>query len=214
MRFYHWGCKYTYKHIPSPYPGDVGHHNHPFLGPSVLAGSLMRLAHSWHPSHRASTSDLHGLVYAPPISGWTMALIPFVTSYLNNTQYCPLLAPRNQTSQEVTHPGTTLAKAYLTAKIWWDHDHHGFKTRYHWECKYTYKHIPSPYLGDVGRHNSKRGCKTKIKRISMLFRPKKTDHVGLNVQQVTPPTIYIKDFTIEKKFQTLTLLVRFLSHRI
>jgi len=29
------------------------------------------------------------------------------------TQYCPLLAPPNQTSQEVTHPSTTLAKARL-----------------------------------------------------------------------------------------------------
>jgi hypothetical protein len=31
------------------------------------------------------------------------------------TQYCSLLAPPNQTSQEVTHPGTTLAEARLTA---------------------------------------------------------------------------------------------------
>jgi hypothetical protein len=33
------------------------------------------------------------------------------------TQYCPLLAPPNQTSQEVTHPGTVLAEARLTAEF-------------------------------------------------------------------------------------------------
>jgi hypothetical protein len=40
----------------------------------------MGLAYSWHPSQRAFASNLHGLVHAPPISGWAMALIPFVTS--------------------------------------------------------------------------------------------------------------------------------------
>ena len=70
---------------PSPYPGDVGRHNHPLLGPSILVGGLMRLAHSWHPSQRASTSDLHGLVHAPPILGWAMALIPFLTPHPNDT---------------------------------------------------------------------------------------------------------------------------------
>ena len=102
---------------PSPYPGDVGRHNHPLLRPSVLAGGLMGLAHSWHPSQRASASDLHGLVHAPPISGWAMALIPFVTPHPNDSQYCPLLAPLNQTSQEVTHPGTTFAEARLTVEF-------------------------------------------------------------------------------------------------
>jgi hypothetical protein len=33
------------------------------------------------------------------------------------TQYCPLLTPSNQTSQEVTHLGTTLAEARLTAEF-------------------------------------------------------------------------------------------------
>ena len=84
---------------PSLYPGYVGRHNHPILRPSVLAGGLMGLAHFWHPSQRVSASDLHGLVHAFPISGWAMALIPFVTPHLNDTQYCPLLAPPNQTSQ-------------------------------------------------------------------------------------------------------------------
>jgi hypothetical protein len=40
-----------------------------------------------------------------------------VTSQPNNTQYCPLLAPLNQTSQEVTHPDTTPAEACLTAEF-------------------------------------------------------------------------------------------------
>jgi hypothetical protein len=40
-----------------------------------------------------------------------------VTSHPNETQYCPLLAPLNQTFQEVTYPGITLAEARLTAKF-------------------------------------------------------------------------------------------------
>jgi len=39
---------------------------------------------------------------------WDVTIIP---------QYCPLLAPLNQTTQEVTHRGTTLAEARLTAKF-------------------------------------------------------------------------------------------------
>jgi hypothetical protein len=102
---------------PSLYPSDVGRHNHPLLGPNIPASGLMGLAHSWHPSQRVFASDLHGLVHASPISGWTMALIPFVTPHPNDTQYCPLLAPPNQTSQKVTHPDTTLAEARLTAEF-------------------------------------------------------------------------------------------------
>jgi hypothetical protein len=33
------------------------------------------------------------------------------------TQYCLLLAPSNQTSQEVTFPGTIIAEAHLTAEF-------------------------------------------------------------------------------------------------
>jgi hypothetical protein len=33
------------------------------------------------------------------------------------TQYCPLLAPPNQTSQKVTHLGIALAEARLTAEF-------------------------------------------------------------------------------------------------
>ena len=43
-----------------------------------------------------------------------MALIPFVTLYPVDIQYCPLLAPPNQTSQKVTHHlDTTLTEARL-----------------------------------------------------------------------------------------------------
>jgi hypothetical protein len=47
----------------SSFPGDVGCHNHPLLGPSVPAG------------------DPHRLVHAPTNSGKAMALIPFVTTH-------------------------------------------------------------------------------------------------------------------------------------
>jgi hypothetical protein len=76
----------------------VGRHNHPFLGPSVLAG------------------DPHGLVHVPHLR-----LGNGSDTICNNsppmTQYCPLLAPPNQTFQEVTHPGTTLTEARLTAEF-------------------------------------------------------------------------------------------------
>jgi hypothetical protein len=64
----------------------------------------------------------------PPLGPTTHPLIFFffklnklgmrhVTSHFNDTQYCLLLAPPNQTSQEVTHPSTTLAEAYLIAEF-------------------------------------------------------------------------------------------------
>jgi hypothetical protein len=68
------------------------------------------------------------------------------------TQYCLLLAPPNQTSQEVTHPGITLTEARLTAEFWLVHGYHGFKTR----CviKGAFIHIStSSFPGDVRRHN-------------------------------------------------------------
>ena len=40
-----------------------------------------------------------------------------ITPHPNDTQYCPLLAPLSQTSQKVTHPGTTLTEARLTAEF-------------------------------------------------------------------------------------------------
>ena len=54
---------------PSPYLGEVGRHNHPLLGPNIPTSGLMGLAHSWHPSQRASASDLHEPVHALPILG-------------------------------------------------------------------------------------------------------------------------------------------------
>jgi hypothetical protein len=40
-----------------------------------------------------------------------------VTPHPNDIQYCPLLAPPNQISEEVTHPGTTLIEVRLTAEF-------------------------------------------------------------------------------------------------
>ena len=37
---------------------------------------------------------------------------------------------RARTSEAVTHPGTTLARAHLTAEFLWDLGLHGFKTRH------------------------------------------------------------------------------------
>jgi hypothetical protein len=54
---------------------------------------------SWPGSSNRSTSSL-----SPPL---------LLTSHPNDTQYCPLLAPLNQTFQEVTHLGTAPAEARL-----------------------------------------------------------------------------------------------------
>jgi hypothetical protein len=53
---------------PFPYPGDVGHHNHPLLEPSVPAGDPHRIT-PFLASHRVLASNPHGLVHAAPISG-------------------------------------------------------------------------------------------------------------------------------------------------
>jgi hypothetical protein len=55
-------------------------------------------------------------VHAPPISGWVMALIPFVMTTPNDTILSTFGSP-NQTSKEVTHPGIALAEARLTAEF-------------------------------------------------------------------------------------------------
>jgi len=67
-------------------------------------------------------------------------------------QYCPLLVPPNQTSQEFTYPSTTLAEARLTAEFWLVHGHHGFKT--HCVKNGAFIHIStSPFPGNVGCNN-------------------------------------------------------------
>ena len=45
------------------YSGNVEHHNHPILGPSVLTGNP------------------YGLVHVPPILGLVLALISYVTPH-------------------------------------------------------------------------------------------------------------------------------------
>jgi hypothetical protein len=40
-----------------------------------------------------------------------------ITPHPNDTQYCPLLAPPNQTSQGVTHPDTTFVEAFLIVEF-------------------------------------------------------------------------------------------------
>jgi len=99
-----------------PFPGDVGRHNHPLLGPSVPAGDPHGIT-QFLASQQVPTGDLHGLIYGPPISGWEMALIPFCNNPPPMTQYCLLLAPPNQASKEVTYLGTTLAEARLTTEF-------------------------------------------------------------------------------------------------
>jgi hypothetical protein len=64
----------------SPFPGDVGRHNHPLLGPSVPASDPHGIT-PFLESQQVPASDSYGLVYGPPISGWEMALIPFVTTH-------------------------------------------------------------------------------------------------------------------------------------
>jgi hypothetical protein len=78
----------------------VGRHNHPLLGPNIPAGDPNGLVHA--PPHLRLGNDSDTICNDPP----------------STTQYCPLLSLPNQTSQEVTYPGTTLAEARLIAKFW------------------------------------------------------------------------------------------------
>jgi hypothetical protein len=75
----------TLKHVVSrrvrTYLGDVRRHNHPLLGPSVLAGDPHEITQFFE-SQRVPTGDPHKLVHAPPISVWAMVLIPFVMTHL------------------------------------------------------------------------------------------------------------------------------------
>jgi hypothetical protein len=73
-----------------PYPDDVGRYNHHLLGPIVTYGNP-----HWH-------------VHTLSISSWAMTLIPFVTTHHNDI-ILSAFGFSNQTSQEVTHLGTTFA---------------------------------------------------------------------------------------------------------
>jgi hypothetical protein len=64
----------------SPFPGDVGRHNHPLLGPSVPASDPHGIT-QFLAAQQVPANDTHGLMHAPPISGCAMALIPFVTTH-------------------------------------------------------------------------------------------------------------------------------------
>jgi hypothetical protein len=64
----------------SSFLDDVGCHNHPLLGPSVPADDRHGIT-PFLASEQVPASDPHGLVHGPPISGWEMALIPFVTTH-------------------------------------------------------------------------------------------------------------------------------------
>ena len=70
---------------------------------------IKRVVTSNRPNHAVGTDENREI-----IAGWTA---PPLTPHPNDTQYCPLLAPPNQTSQEVTHPGTTLVEARLIAEF-------------------------------------------------------------------------------------------------
>jgi len=64
----------------SLFPGNVACHDHPLLGPSVSTGDPHGIP-QFLESQRVPAGDPHGLVHVPPISGWTMALIPDVTTH-------------------------------------------------------------------------------------------------------------------------------------
>jgi len=53
----------------------------------------------------------------PVVIGKSQQIRNFCNDSPTMTQYCPHLDPSNQTSQEVTHPSTTLAEARLTAEF-------------------------------------------------------------------------------------------------
>jgi hypothetical protein len=74
-------------------------HNHRLLGPNFPAGDPHELVHAL--PHLRLGNDSDTICNDPP----------------QTTQYCPLLAPPNQTFQEVTHPGSSLAEVRLTVEF-------------------------------------------------------------------------------------------------
>jgi hypothetical protein len=58
----------------------MGHHNHPFLEPSAPADDPHMIT-AFLVSQQVPTSDPHGLVHTPLISGWVTPLILFVTTH-------------------------------------------------------------------------------------------------------------------------------------
>jgi hypothetical protein len=101
----------------------VRRHNHPVLGPSVPAGDSYGIT-PFLASQQVPVSDPHGLVHAPPYlrlgNGSDTIWDGIARVYgLNEIQAREMvLAPLNQTSQEVTHLGTTLVEVCLTAEFW------------------------------------------------------------------------------------------------
>jgi len=83
--------------------------------PEFPLATLMRSPYSWCPS-KCPLVTLMALCTLPPISGWAMALIPFATTHPNDIILSAFSSP-NQTSQEVTHSGTTLLEACLTVEF-------------------------------------------------------------------------------------------------
>jgi hypothetical protein len=92
----------------------------------------------------------HGLVHTHPHLWLGNGSNIICNDAPKTTQYCPLLALPNQTSLEVTHLGTTLTKARLTAEF----GHHGFKMHCVKKGVNIYIRTSSfPYSGTMGRQN-------------------------------------------------------------
>jgi hypothetical protein len=120
------------KHIPIPIPSRCGTFTQ-FLA-----------------SQRVPVGNPHGLVHTPPHLRLGNGSNTIYNDAPKTTQYCPLLAPLNQTSLEVTHLGTTLTKARLIAEF----GHHGFKMHCVKNGANIYIRTSSfPYSGNVGRQN-------------------------------------------------------------
>jgi hypothetical protein len=87
----------------------------PLLGPSVPVGDPFGIP-PLLASQRVPAGDPQACTHSHHIRLGNSSNI-IRNDSPQRTQYCLLWAPPNQTSQEVSHPGTTLAEACLTAEF-------------------------------------------------------------------------------------------------
>jgi hypothetical protein len=115
MRCVKKGANIYINAYPFTYSGDMGRHNHPLLGLSVLASDPYRIT-TFLASQRVHASDPHGLctLHYIRLGNGSDIICNDPPQRHNIIRFLALLI---QTFQDVTHSSTTLAKAYLTAEF-------------------------------------------------------------------------------------------------
>jgi hypothetical protein len=86
-------CIFVHPHSYTKAMWDVT--NYPPMGPRVPAGDPYEIT-TFLASQRVLAGDPHGIVHAPSILGWAMALIPFVTTNSQKHNIVRFLLPQTR----------------------------------------------------------------------------------------------------------------------